>query len=433
MDLVPIINGVVAQTTSAAETVGPEVSSIMDTLASNWQSWLVLSLLLVGVYWFVGRLTHRLFSGIEDTIFSNWRLALLGATGLVLSLASGWTTWDGMRNFTGEPALSFMITFGIQGVMLIVAWLIGESFATGMNSTGTSRVVNLTEKVAAMLIGFIIVAGVVYLLVQGKLPFTVDQLMYLVIGIGVLVLIALFQSEIAQPYLQSSRIIVRNAVLWVMFLACMATSVFFSFDSLFSTIFPQEERQRAAELRAQNQVSGILTDISQTISREQLNESQRLFLTDGWKAYEVQLDKLGSIAQGSQDDIEAYFNQKIEERNQAIAEQRDRQATAESQQAGLATRKVQLTEQLSRLQANRPQAANEVVQQVQVVAEVRRRMDEQRAVMLAEEKGVEGSGKAGRGRVWREARAQLGRIEAQLQVAQERLRSPRERLAEIDQ
>ena len=77
----------------------------------------------------------RARTGLENTMFSNWQLALLGATGLILSLASGYTTWDGMRNFTGEAVLSGMVTFGIQGVMLIVAWLIGESFATGM-STG---------------------------------------------------------------------------------------------------------------------------------------------------------------------------------------------------------------------------------------------------------------------------------------------------------
>ena len=82
---------------------------------------------------FVRRIWARAANTIEDTIFTNWRLALLAATGIVLSLASGWTTWDGMRNFTNEPTLSLMITFGIQGVMLIVAWLIGESFATGMS------------------------------------------------------------------------------------------------------------------------------------------------------------------------------------------------------------------------------------------------------------------------------------------------------------
>ena len=40
---------------------------------------------------------------------------------------------DGLRNFTSAPLLSVFIAFGIQGVMLIVAWLIGESFASGMN------------------------------------------------------------------------------------------------------------------------------------------------------------------------------------------------------------------------------------------------------------------------------------------------------------
>ena len=55
-------------------------------------------------------------------------------------------------------------------------------------------------------------------------------------------------------------------MLWLMFLACMATSVFFSFDSFFTAIFPQSERVRAAELRAQNQVSGIVADIEQAIA-----------------------------------------------------------------------------------------------------------------------------------------------------------------------
>ncbi len=72
------------------------------------------------------RVLPRVFKAIEEVFFTNWRLAVLGTTGIVLSLASGWTTWDGMRNFTNEPILSFMVTFGIQGVMLVVAWLIGE-------------------------------------------------------------------------------------------------------------------------------------------------------------------------------------------------------------------------------------------------------------------------------------------------------------------
>ncbi|MGE4128835.1 MAG: hypothetical protein AB7E80_11790, partial [Hyphomicrobiaceae bacterium] len=99
----------------------------------HWIGFAILWVVLFAIAAFVAKVWRRAATTLEDTVFSNWRLALLGATGVVLSIASGWTTWDGMRNFTGEPALSFMITFGIQGVMLIVAWLIGESFATGMS------------------------------------------------------------------------------------------------------------------------------------------------------------------------------------------------------------------------------------------------------------------------------------------------------------
>lgn len=81
---------------------------------------------------------QRLFRIIEEMMFNNWQLALLGATAIALSLASGYTTFDGLRNFTSAPLLSVLIAFGIQGVMLIVAWLIGESFATGMNQRSAS-------------------------------------------------------------------------------------------------------------------------------------------------------------------------------------------------------------------------------------------------------------------------------------------------------
>ena len=81
--------------------------------------------------------------------------------------------------------------------------------------------------------------------------------------------------ELSLPYVQSTRIIIKNAVLWVMFLACMATSVFFSFDSLFTAIFPKEERVRAAQLRAQNQVAGMVADIGTTIETRRVAEMRR--------------------------------------------------------------------------------------------------------------------------------------------------------------
>ena len=100
-----------------------------------WQSQYGVLALLFGllllVLWSAG-FFNRLFRIIEEMMFNNWQLALLGATAIALSLASRYTTFDGLRNFTSAPLLSILIAFGIQGVMLIVAWLIGESFATGM-------------------------------------------------------------------------------------------------------------------------------------------------------------------------------------------------------------------------------------------------------------------------------------------------------------
>ena len=88
-------------------------------------------------------------------MFSNWQLTLLASTAIALSLASGYTTFDGLRNFTSAPLLSVLISFGIQGVMLIVAWLIGESFATGMNqrSARRQRPAPRVEATVGMLLG----------------------------------------------------------------------------------------------------------------------------------------------------------------------------------------------------------------------------------------------------------------------------------------
>ena len=68
---------------------------------------------------------------LADVMAARWQLLLLAIAAVALSIASGWTTWDGITNFTDNSVLSFLITLGIQGVMLIAAWLIGETFADG--------------------------------------------------------------------------------------------------------------------------------------------------------------------------------------------------------------------------------------------------------------------------------------------------------------
>jgi hypothetical protein len=106
----------VSTTPPASEAAWPDLSALQDpavlqSLAGKIFLGVALLLILSGLY----RILPRLWQAIENVFFTNWRLALLGTTGLVLSLASGWTTWDGMRNFTNEPVLSFMVTLAFKG------------------------------------------------------------------------------------------------------------------------------------------------------------------------------------------------------------------------------------------------------------------------------------------------------------------------------
>ncbi|MFM2423548.1 MAG: hypothetical protein RL291_2078, partial [Pseudomonadota bacterium] len=387
----------------------------------------------------------RVLTAAQDIMFTNWRLGLLGATGLVLSLASGWTTWDGMRNFTGEPILSFMVTFGIQGVMLIVAWLIGEAFATGMTQRsngafsrdgGSGAAVGINAAMALSLVGLLGLGlwATDYFL-KGGISASNLATIFGVVG-GILLVIGLFiiaaRAETLSSYFDATRVMVRTAVLWVMFLACMATSVFFSFDSLFSTIFPQEERKRAAELRAQNQVAGIISDIGTTITQRQISEAEQLFKAQGWQEFDQNLVKLTAAAASSQGEIERYFAQQMEERRRAVAQQQERISTSQASQAGLSQKKTALTDELTRIRAERPALAEDFSAKKAVVEGFQKELDAKRVEAMAEERGVEGTGKQGRGPVFRQRESELSAIRDKIKIAEERLRDSQRRFTGVE-
>jgi len=395
--------------------------------------WIITSLLVLAVAAALIRLLPKIWVAVEQVLLTNWRLAVLGSAALLLSLAGGWTTWDGMRNFTGESVLSAMFTFGIHGVMLIVAWLIGESFATGMNQVRGryGRTVS-APMVAISLVGggLLLVAAIVALLHAG---ISNDQLLTGLVGSGVLLLavaglIFFSKSDVVQPYAQGLRIIAKNAMLWVMFLACMSTSVFFSFDSRFNVIFPKDQRERAAEIRTKKQVAGVVSDIGETISARRITEAERLFQSDGWHAYETELANLSKASEGAEAEIEAHFTRQMEAQRAAIAEQQERVATATSGQAGLAGKKAMLTDELSRLKADRPTLAAELAQKKGDLDARAKEVDAKRVEAMAEDKGVEGTLKEGKGPIYRERMAELGKLKDYYKIGEERVKDAQKRV-----
>lgn len=396
-------------------------------------------------------LVVRVWKAIEETVFKNWQLALLGAAAIILSLASGWRTWDGMNNFTGEPVLSFMITFGIQAVMLIVAWLIGESFATGMSHRPDGSKVQRkpADSAIGMMLGLAIVGAIFYFLLHafGAVSWTrtanfafdwskfATVAMYFAIVLLALGAFAFSFSrggDIAVPYVQGTRVIARNAVLWVMFVACMGTSVFFSFDSFFTAIFPKEERARAAELRAQNQVGGIMADIQATITSRRVSEAVALFESDAWKGYDAQLTLLARHAQDASGEIERYFLQQMEDQRRLVAEQQERIATAQRGQVGLQAKKISLTEELARIKGERPGLAAEYAQHKSELDAKAREVDDKRVEALAEDRGVEGTGKQGRGPVYRQRMAELAKLQDEYKIKEERTKDAQKRLNTVE-
>jgi len=419
-----------------------------DFLSGNWSlqglwaliaphaAWLAAAAFLVALA--LSGFGKRLKGKIEDLLFANWQLSLLGAAALILSLAGGWTTWDGMRNFTGEPVLSLMFTFGIHGVMLIVAWLIGESFATGMSSVPQRGYARATAPLLAIVgvSALILACGALgaYVWTYGVSSDTfVKTLAMAAATLVVAFLLLVFSgSDIVAPYTQAMRIIVRNSMLWVMFLACMSTSVFFSFDSRFNVVFPQEERKRVADLRAQNQVSGILADIGGTITARRIELADELFKSKPWRDYDVQLASLAGIAQGAQTDIERYFVQQMEDRRRSIAEQQERMTTAQSGQVGLANKKLSLTDELSNIKGERPRLAAEYAQLKSDLDAKQREVDAKRIEAMAEDRGVEGTGKVGKGQVYRQRVGELGRLLDEYKIREERTKDAQRRMNAVE-
>ena len=197
-----------------------------------------------------------------NALARSWQLGLLALTSVVLSAASGWTTWDGMQNFTGEAVLALMITSGIQGVMLILAWLVGArlsefrsysgGFAAGTSDLSPRLKVIVSILQTAIVLSLCLLLASIYFTynldinryVNGSLATLVEPKFILTILFcaTLILLILKYTDAIANSVLQSAAFLTRNSVPIVMLLACGFASVFFSFDSLFSTILPKEER-----------------------------------------------------------------------------------------------------------------------------------------------------------------------------------------------
>ena len=242
--------------------------------------------------------------------------------------------------------------------MLIVAWLIGESFATATPSMLLRRPARAAGRCQRGCGAGVALVGLVCYPVaapvqcgqpdqhrsQGGRGRPADVSIYSLLA---LVLVAMLSfgfrrgGEISTPYVQSLRLIVKNAVLWVMFLASMSASDFFSFDSHFNA-FPR----RTAQARGRN--PHRQSDRRRRVRRPRGDpeardrRSQRRCDTEGWKAYDKQLASLSQASQGAQGEIEKYFVQQMEARPVPSPSNRNASPRRRAGKAGLAGKKISI-------------------------------------------------------------------------------------------
>ena len=326
------------------------------------------------------RATGMVFGGLMRTALTNERLFLMGITSIALSVASGWTTFEGMTNFTRSPVLCFLITFGVQGIMLVSSWMIGESSA-----------------------------------ISKKAPQTTE-----------------YPEYEPSPVKKAPSSFLKKLLLWVVFLFAMAISVFFSFDSLFSSIFSDDERQRAGEIRAQSQVSGVLTDLSKRVETRKFEAVDTLFKSEGWQEYNARMDKLAKIAREAPELVEQQLLSKMRGEQAEIARHQETLAQAKGQKAGIKAQQSKIEQNITRLKSDRPGLSAEVEQLRQQLREKQRLIDQTLAEAAKEARGIGATGREGEGPQLRALKKEERRLVAERDVLNTQKNLASTRLEQLD-
>ena len=376
----------------------------------------------------------------------GWQLGLLMATGLALSVASGWTTWDGMQNFTHEPLLALLITFGIQSVLLVVSWLIGESFANRPRLTIPGEETGQRAEhgfwwLAASFVGT--VAGFIALVIVVDDWYAIGLLdsvpeawrnTALKISAGALAVSLIFAlcltsgGRLFHSGIGLLRVAAQNASLWLMLIACMGASVFFSFDSLFSTIFPQSERARASDIRTQGKIGELVNDVKASATKRRQQLLSQYARSPEWSTYSKNVDQLIARSETLPSVLEAQASEKFRETQAALGALEVDLASAKAKLEALNTRRQGLRADASRIQATVEEINASQREAREKVPALEQEIATKTVEAEKELQGLGDSSRAGAGPVYRGLVQAQKKLEFELKLVTQRLAQLSEQL-----
>lgn len=158
----------------------------------------------------------------------------------VLSVASFYTTYTGLKSFVSEYSISFLITLGIQAILLATSLRINIIVKLD-NDNVTSNKRTLLLKCSIIL--FIISIVTAYILSIFRLSYASSTIIYHVIYmIAIVAVLALI--VLAVIHLSETGTLNRNEgrILFVIYFAVLSVSSFFSYNAFISVLYPNQVR-----------------------------------------------------------------------------------------------------------------------------------------------------------------------------------------------
>ncbi len=350
---------------------------------------------------------------------SRFQVFLLALTGLVLSLASGWTTWLGMTNFTHESLLSLMITFGIQGVMMVLSWVLGSRLASAraigraaqsiQDQPATSLVLRTLERLLVIAIVLLVLNLIAWhfelfdvLGLDGPVePASVTMFAGISLALLAVLVLIPYGPVLIDGIVQAFVTGTRNLVVISMLMACLFASVFFSFDSLFSRILPDDERRRIADFRSRSVVMDIRSSLQALTLEEYATKHKALFTSAAWSKYNSQLEEITAALGAVAPAVDAQISRDKRKQHQSESRQSAQAARIEAERGQLEQSRVALQGKLkiARAKAGRQQAT--VVALSEKISALQRQIAVKAAEMDAELNGLGSSRVRGRGPAYR--------------------------------
>jgi hypothetical protein len=317
----------------------------------------------------------------ETQLLTRPGSAFIPAAILALVFASAERTFTGMRNFTGNEntinaiAVSILITFGVQMLLLVLAWRIGDAYAT----SGYRSFVNTAQ------------------LEQKPLRRRLS-------------------------HLATRNFFVQNFLLILSFFICAAICVFFSFDAFYQVINKTTQRQIVAKNEALAVIQAIDTNLTKALKNEQDGTAAKLVSGPFWEQYKTRIGEVVSVAT----DPSIAESQKTRD-DKRKAEENDRDKSlqlklneATSARDRLAASTAQLERDLAKATAQQTQLEDDQQKLAAEIAEKNQKTDETRTLLNREERIGNGQRTPGRGPVWRDYNRTLGVLQQELVLLQPR-------------